>query len=1296
MLLAFSAGVLTSSNSLAAPGDILFSDDFESGFANWTATGIGNASIGTETANSGTSSMRLRWNTVSATSVPINTTVPGIDISIWVRRGDDAFSEDPEAANENLLLEYLDNSNNWITLDNFPEGTPTGEIFTRSYSLNGAALHANFQLRFTLPSGDGGAPANSGIGWDYWHVDDVIIIEEAAAVPLALGACEDFESGLGNWTIDSSGGGSAGTSSATFSSSNTSMFLRWNVVTVTSNSMDTQTAGPLLISAWIRRGDDAFSEDPDNNEDLVIEYFNSSNSWITLETFPGGGTDGEILIRNYSLPTDASHANFQLRFRQTAGSNADWDYWHIDDVCFLNGLSAYYTMDDSSWVSAGDVSDSSGNGNDGNPLGNVSTASSNPAISGNPGTCGYGVFPANNNSSTIDAVNTTITPSAIGSISFWYNANANWNGGGNLMLFDASVNLGNNGADKYFFIQKRNNGRIRFRLEDNNDTDSQAETANQSFLAGEWVHIAVTWDLLNDNLQIYLNGTLSATSNTNLSGTAPNWNTLYIGDNRTTGVSGGGYSGNSANGLIDEVKVYGSVIPVATVNADMASTRACSSTDHFSIGHDGNAVNCQAETITIEAHRADHSIDTSYTGTINLSTSTAHGDWTVITGTNAINNGTADDGVASYLMDPADMGIVVLGYKNTHIETVSLNVSDGSISETSGSALPSEDADLAVAASGFQFLANGIASTIANQIAGKPSNVAPNAQILELQAIRTNDSTGACEAALLGAHDIELAFECRNPSNCSSRQVAINGNNINGNSLASVSNYSSVSLDFGDATDTTATFILNYPDVGNIALHARYDIPLDDGANTPSGNLMSGSSNNFVVRPFGFNISIPANPAANSALGSVFTAAGNNFTVNIEAVLWQAADDSSDSNGIPDGHDSANTNPADNANLSDNLVALNYGQESSVESIALSALLNLPAAGNDPGLAGGTLISSFVSGLGISNSVRYHEVGIIEIAANINDADYLGAGAVISKSGYVGRFIPNHFAISGGSINNRVDAACLPAASFTYMAEPLRLDFTLTAQDTGNTTLQNYTASFAKLDPNVIGNFNFGAIDSAAPTPLTTRISTDSSSGGWVNGIANVFARLSLDRAAAVDGPYQDVRWGTAPVDSDGVALASFNLDVDNNTVNDHGLIASSELRFGRATVESVSGSELLALRLPLQNEYFNGIQFVRNTDDNCSSYNASDISFSNRQGLAADPLATGSGELVAGSDNTASPIRLDSGNDAGNVDVTLDVPAYLHFDWDDDGNFDNDPSGHITFGIFNGGQRQIYIREVF
>lgn len=104
-------------------------------------------------------------------------------------------------------------------------------------------------------------------------------------------------------------------------------------VEVTSGIIDTSDLSFSDVSMWIRRGADAFSEDPDNIENLVVEFFNVGGGWTVLETFIGDGTQGQIFPRTFNIPATGRYAGFRLRFRQTSGSGAGWDFWHIDDVC---------------------------------------------------------------------------------------------------------------------------------------------------------------------------------------------------------------------------------------------------------------------------------------------------------------------------------------------------------------------------------------------------------------------------------------------------------------------------------------------------------------------------------------------------------------------------------------------------------------------------------------------------------------------------------------------------------------------------------------------------------------------------------------------------------------------------------------------------------------------------------------------------------------------------------------------------------------------------------------------------
>lgn len=322
--------VLAAPGAGAAPGTTLFSDDFErAALAPWTTTNAANSGIlaGAQVSSSPTRGLFTRRAAVTTTSPPFNAAVPAAELAIWVRRGSDLFSEDPDTG-EDLVLEYQRSDSSWEQLWVYNGAGTAGQIYQDTLALPPEALHTNLAIRARQTGG-------SGTDFDYWHIDDVIVTERALPLPLAVGACDDFESGLGaNWSVTASGG-FAGISTATAASPNRSLFVNGGVVGATSAAIDTSLVSFSDLSLWIRRGSDVFSEDPDAGEDLVVEYLDDTATWVPLETFGGAGPAGEVLPRLYTLPAAGRHTGFRLRLRLTGGSGATWDYWHVDDVCLL-------------------------------------------------------------------------------------------------------------------------------------------------------------------------------------------------------------------------------------------------------------------------------------------------------------------------------------------------------------------------------------------------------------------------------------------------------------------------------------------------------------------------------------------------------------------------------------------------------------------------------------------------------------------------------------------------------------------------------------------------------------------------------------------------------------------------------------------------------------------------------------------------------------------------------------------------------------------------------------------------
>jgi hypothetical protein len=275
------------------------------------------------------------------------------------------------------------------------------------------------------------------------------------------------------------------------------------------------------------------------------------------------------------------------------------------------------------------------------------------------------------------------------------------------------------------------------------------------------------------------------------------------------------------------------------------------------------------------------------------------------------------------------------------------------------------------------------------------------------------------------------------------------------------------------------------------------------------------------------------------------------------------------------------------------------------------------------------------------------------------------------------------------------------------MGEQMDALFTLTAQAAGNTTTQNYTGVLAKLDPAAAGNpLALGALDNAATrTPLTARLDTSlPATGSFAAGAASVSAPLGITRCTAVtcpantnpnleDGPYAMLDIGIAPVDSDGVAMAAYDLDTTNvlPTTDDHTRVGRTEVRYGRLKLANAFGSELLSLPIVATVQYWDGAGYATSATDSATQFNTN---LSGAGGnVQADnfkpPLALGNLSVVAPGPvtfaNGVKTFTLAAPNVAGSADLTIiNAPGYLL----------PGITGRATFGVYKGANEFIYLRE--
>lgn len=667
------------------------------------------------------------------------------------------------------------------------------------------------------------------------------------------------------------------------------------------------------------------------------------------------------------------------------------------------------------------------------------------------------------------------------------------------------------------------------------------------------------------------------------------------------------YQLQSTAGTVTAKSAKGSATrdPGATELIALKPQGAVATVDHIEITHDGSGVICAPETITLKAC-SNSSCSSLYSGSTTVTLLPAN--------TSAItwaSNPITFTGSTSVNLAVNTAQTVILGTST---------VSPATVNATTCYVNAAQNCNLPFATSGFIF------SSIPTQTAGTTSAT------VTIQAI-TGSSGGTCTGLSSGAKNIDLAFQCDDPSSCAGKQVSINSTAIASNPASAISAYTSTSLTFDNTSK--ASFTLNYPDVGKINLAARYNIG--------GSSYIQGSSNMFVVKPAGFafnnikrTLDNVANPAASSATGPMFMGAGNPFSATITAIT-------STGSATP-----------------------NFGNESTPEGVNLDFNLVSPASGDVGNLSGELFIdgSLFSSGAKTVTDLSWNEVGIITLQANIADGDYLNTGDISASSGNIGRFTPDHFSTS-------VLSACSTGTPFTYSGQ--HADFTITALDANENETNNYDTAlgFAK-------TITFSNAGNSSGFTLNTLTTGMSSGMGTDSDVIYTFPLTPSEPTTLI----------IRATDTDGIVSASLLEDTDLiysgrlNLGNAHGsemlqlpLLLQTEYWFNNAYTVNADDS-CTTLTVPSTGS---GLTYDTNLNSSLTTPSINGIS----SGTA--PILLGLSNMVFSSPGV---------NHTGYVDVSVAAPAWLKFNWKGTGIAD--PSARATFGTYKGDKRIIYMREVY
>ena len=805
----------------------------------------------------------------------------------------------------------------------------------------------------------------------------------------------------------------------------------------------------------------------------------------------------------------------------------------------------------------------------------------------------------------------------------------------------------------------------------------------------QWTHVAITFRSVAGSARqrIYINGVLDTNTNAWAGTLTPNGCNFYIGGDVSTGTGCALMPERAFRGNIDEVKVYNYELTLAEVARDRTLGRSCTTpVTRYQIEHDGVANSCAAESVTV---RACANADCS-----SLSSNGASG--TVVAGGNSV--------PFSIPVGQTSTTVSILVPTTTgppDPETVQFGI--GSVSPVPALVPLCRNGVGAVdslAACGTRVSDSGFVIDV-------PDHVSDTLRNVSVRAVQRTAGLGCVPLFASVTRNVGLWTSYADPAT-GTRAV-----NLGGASLGFATPGTPISLAF-DANGVAATTV-RYADAGAVRLQARY---VGTAAGGDGGLVVSGEDR-FVARPSRFDLTLPAYDAATAGQPADAT----------RPVFWQA--------GVPFAASVRALNASGN-------VTPNFGREVSPERVRFESDLVAPAGGNNPAPVIASGLSAFVNGVS-SGTLRWDEVGVMTLRPRLASAPYIDfvdsvspllTGDVVGTAfERVGRFIPARLGVTP-NVPVLLDACA--AGNVTYVGQDFGFgtapELAVRGQNAlGGTTLNYVNGSGAA---NAFWRFG-GALAGRSyvneATSATLPALSRTTSGGNAAVTENIAApfdgtgrvrvagdRLTYAKPTAPEAPFTALMRLLLPAadltDSDG---ACFDPDA-NGSCDPYEIsgITGAEQRWGRLALENAFGPEVLDLRVPMRAEYFDGSVFRANAADVCSMVSAMALADANAADAllpsetcvqdAGSPGASGLGCSAAGPvvrRYTATPpvgaggaytlwLRAPGAGNAGVLDLTPAVPAWLLFNWTGSG--PSAPTARVGFGVFQGDRRAIHEREVY
>ena len=738
------------------------------------------------------------------------------------------------------------------------------------------------------------------------------------------------------------------------------------------------------------------------------------------------------------------------------------------------------------------------------------------------------------------------------------------------------------------------------------------------------------------------------------------------------------FNNETASGLGTGCCYGGSPESISIDNINIDAVGPCQAVDHFNINVGAGAANtCTPFNFSVTAEDSLNNPVANYSGTVSITTTTAHGNFSRVTATNNTvpNPDNDDNGSASYTFDILDNSAVTLALANDHAESLTISVSDPTIPTST-----STSSNVTFSDNAFTIIDSDLL------VAGDNVPIAGRDHSYQIQMIRKDPVTGC---------GVATGYTGLKPLKMWRTQDVLDPS-PNDPVLAVTSLPSSDPL----ANNGSITFVNGIADVILATADiGKFTIELADISNTFADITIAGTSAGQTVRPFGLSVTniiagATPNPGGDTPGGPIFTTVGSTFSATVSSVLWDTNDDL-DNNGV-----------LDSGIYADNAIIPSYAWDTT---LAVSPVGFEPSTGIAGTLTNGAILQAdFSAGSSTPIDLRYTEVGSFTLQTTATDfllepiAD-LGGDPIV-----VGRFIPAFFQITATD-GMFADTCTLGPSPFTYIGQTFLYDvihpsFMVSAMNALAipTVTQNYTGLWAKLDDS--------NITQTSPVADTTQVGSDGSTLMSItytqdaslftitdNGDGTINFEFGNDQFVYDRDANSEVSLFNSAIDL--VITDITDLDGVTNTGSFTLSPNSIELRFGRIEMGNIHGSELVDLAMPMFVEYFDASgTYVINSDDDCTNVTTGDLIITDNLSVPGTSTVTVTNPVAVTGDLGITLTAPGAGVD-GNIVVSPNLTGltdWLQYDWDGLGPFDDDPSAIATFGIFTGSDVNIYKLQIY